>query len=348
MFTVVPRLCLIPACLSVALLSACANRNGLSYLASAQTQLADYALEGDTGPVHDPSIIRQGARYYAFTSDEPGAKAGLAIRCSSDRVVWAACGGVFSQTPQWVRDKVPGVGALWAPDIAFFNGLYHVYYAGSTQGSQRSVIGLATNTTLDPGDPAYSWVDGGEVLESQPGMDFNAIDPNILVDQDGSVWLTYGSYWSGIKQMQIDAKTGLIMPGAPRYDLATRPWVSGNPIEGASVVQHGGFYYLFVSVDHCCESSLADDDYKEAMGRGTTPHGPFAAMDGTPMLLGGGTVILEGNGNWVAPGGGTAHIDPASGEAVLTFHALNVQENGAMHLWVKGIEWVDDWPLLVE
>ena len=316
---------------------------------TAKLQLAHYALQGDTWPVHDPSIINQGATYYAFTSDEPGAGRGfhLPIRCSTDQVVWAACGGVFSETPQWVRDKVPGVGSLWAPDITFFNGLYRVYYAGSTAGSQRSVIGVATNTTLDPDDPAYKWLDGGEVMESQPGMDFNAIDPNILVDADGSVWLTYGSYWTGIKQMELEPRTGLVKVGSARYDLATRPFARGNPIEGASLVRHGSFYYLFVSVDHCCESRLDDDDYKEAMGRAISPHGPFFDMAGTPMLLGGGTVILEGNGDWRAPGGGTVHIDPATGQAMMTFHALNALENGAMHLWTTGLQWQGDWPVLV-
>jgi arabinan endo-1,5-alpha-L-arabinosidase len=284
------RIFLLPSLAVCLVLSACSGRSGgLSYSPGAQTQLVNYGLQGDTGPVHDPSVIRQGSRFYAFTSDVLGLAFGMPIRCSSDRITWQACGSVFAVAPAWVQAKVPGVGALWAPDIAWFNGLYHVYYAGSTSGSQQSVIGLATNTTLDPNDPAYQWVDRGEVIGSVPGDDFNAIDPNVLVDSDGSVWLTYGSYWGGIKQMQLDPKTGLLLAGSPRYDLATRPGVPNNPIEGASLVHQGAYYYLFVSVDYCCDTDYRNSNYKEAVGRATSPHGPFVDVAGTPMLEGGGT-----------------------------------------------------------
>ena len=257
----------------------------ISFAPDAGGLLSLYSLTGATRLLHDPSVIRQGSTYYVFTSDWFGLPAGnyLPIRCSQDELNWASCGSVFSRIPAWVQRKVPGATALWAPDISYFNGLYHVYYAGSTSGSQRSVIGLATNPTLDPADPAYRWVDAGEVLESAPGDDFNAIDPNIAVDATGNVWMTFGSYWSGIKQIQIDPLTGVPAANATRVALATRPQVSNDPIEGASVVRHGGFYYLFVSVDYCCNQNAATDNYKEMVGRSISPQGPFADMDGTLM-----------------------------------------------------------------
>jgi arabinan endo-1,5-alpha-L-arabinosidase len=222
-----------------------------------------------------------------------------------------------------------------------------VYYAASTTGSQLSVIGLATNVTLDSSDPNYKWIDQGEVLESTPGDDFNAIDPNVLVDTDGSVWLTYGSYWSGIKQRHIDTATGkLSTTDTTRYDLATRPSVLNDPIEGASLVQHSGYYYLFVSVDSCCNANLKSDNYKEALGRSTSPHGPFNDEQGTPMMQGGGTVLLQGDNTWIAPGGGTAYVDATNGESLIVFHALKMSENGTPYLWLKNISWQNDWPVL--
>jgi arabinan endo-1,5-alpha-L-arabinosidase len=322
----------------------------ISFVADSSGTLAGYSLTGSTQPMHDPSIIRQGATYYVFTSDWIGPPPGnyLPIRCSQDELDWTTCGSVFAHIPAWVQRKVPGAVALWAPDISYFNGLYHLYYAGSTAGSQRSVIGLATNTTLDAADPAYKWVDAGEVLESAPGDNFNAIDPNIAIDAAGSVWITYGSYWSGIKQMQIDPQTGAPLANATTLALATRPDVPNNPIEGASIVHHGNFYYLFVSVDYCCEANIANDDYKEAVGRSTSPQGPFVDGNGTPMMNGGGNVILETQGIWTAPGGGTAYVDPATGESVLVFHALKTTENGAPYLWIKHISWQNDWPALTQ
>ncbi len=351
--------CLLSACVLVlcSALSSCgttatasSSEGNLSFAAETTDPLATYALTGDNLPVHDPSIIRQGSTYYAFTTDVIGLPPSnyLPIRCSQDKLHWTACGSIFpAGMPAWVVAKVPGILGLWAPDVSYFNGEYHVYYAGSTLTSQRSVIGLVTNTTLDPTDPDYKWLDHGEVLGSVPGDDFNAIDPNILVDTDGSIWLTYGSYWSGIKQRQIDPGTGLLLASNPtRYDLATRPGVPGDPIEGASLVQHNGYYYLFVSVDHCCEQSLATDDYKEAVGRSSSPHGPFVDEAGTPMMNGGGTVILKADATWNAPGGGTAYLDPTNGDSLIIFHALNMTQNGAMYMWIKNLDWVNDWPVI--
>jgi arabinan endo-1,5-alpha-L-arabinosidase len=223
---------------------------------------------------------------------------------------------------------------LWAPDISYFNGEYHLYYCASTLHSQQSVIGLATNAALNPADPNYRWVDRGPVLASHPGDDFNALDPNIFVDQDGSIWLTYGSFWTGIKQRQIDPATGMLATGngnATRYDLAQRP---------------GNYYYLFVSVDFCCEQNPSTDDYKQAVGRSSSPHGPFVDQDGTPMLSGGGTVLLKGNAQWSAPGGGSVYVSADGSESLISFHAHNRERNLTPFQWVARLEWVNDWPVI--
>lgn len=300
--------------------------------------------------MHDPSIMRQGNTYYLFSTDVLGLPPGndLPIRCSVDKLHWTACGSVFPSIPSWIQAEVPGVTTLWAPDISYFNGLYHLYYSGSILQSQRSVIGLATNTTLDSHDPAYHWMDQGEVLASSPGDDFNAIDANILVADDGSISMSYGSYWSGVKQQLINPQTGKLIAGSRRYDLATRPGVPNNPIEGASIVHHGDYYYLFVSIDYCCNSNIAGDNYKEAVGRSSHPQGPFVDEAGVPMMEGGGTVLLRTNSDWLAPGGGTAYVDPQTGESLLVFHALKIAGNGALYLWLKHISWQNDWPVLTD
>lgn len=331
----------------------CANVSGfgnLSYAAESADPLAGYALTGNTLPVLDPSIIRQGSTWYAFSTDVAGfpTSGSLPIHCSTDKVNWTLCGSVFPQgVPAWIRRQVPGVIGLWAPDVSYFNGQYHIYYNASVLYSQRTVIALATNTTLDPVDPAYKWVDRGAVFGSQDGDDFNALDPNILVDADSSVWMTYGSYWGGIKQQRIDPATGMLMTGdSMRYSLAMRPGTPDDAIEGASLVRHGSFYYLFVSMDHCCGQTLAEDDYKQAVGRSKSPHGPFVDEAGTPMMDGGGTVLLKGNAAWNAPGGGTAYLDDTNGDSLLIFHAQDVSQGGVPHVWLKTLAWADGWPAI--
>lgn len=323
----------------------------LSYAAQASNSLTQYFLTGNTWPVLDPSIIRVNQTYYAFSTDVTGfdVSGHLSIRCSPDRINWTSCGAVFpSSVPAWLQASIPGTKSLWAPDISFFNGEYHVYYCASILGTQRSVIALATNTTLDPAAPGYHWVDRGPVLVSRAGDDFNALDPNILVDE-GHVWLTYGSYWSGIKQREIDSATGLLsVTDSIRYDLATRPGVSRNPIEGASLIRRGEYYYLFVSVDFCCEQQTKNDNYKQAVGRSTSPHGPFVDEEGTPMMSGGGTVLLQGTADWNAPGGGSAYIAPDGNDGLIVFHAQNLKKGATPYQWLKKITWDNDWPVLCD
>jgi len=310
-----------------------------------QTVFSEYDLTGATDPVRDPSVIRQNNTYYAFSTDTGAPVSGnLPILCSTDRVAWGWCGTVFSQIPPWVVQSVPGILGLWAPDISYFNGLYHVYYAGSTFGSNTSVIGLATNTTLDSTDPNYQWVDQGQVLASNSSDDFNAIDPNILVDSDGSVWLTYGSYWSGIKQQQIDPTTGELLSSNPTvYSLAYRPNVQYDPIEGTSLVHKDNYYYLFASFDDCCAPNPYQDTYRIMVGRGTSPNGPFVDMNGTDMMQGGGTQLLAGNDvTWNGPGGETAYLDPVNGD-IIVFHAIQLPD-GVPYLFCNSLTWTNGWP----
>ncbi len=111
-------------------------------------------------------------------------------------------------------------------------------------------------------------------------------------------------------------------------------------------MRHGSYYYLFVSVDHCCEPSITQDDYKQAVGRSSSPHGPFVDQAGTPMLQGGGSVLLQGNASWNAPGGGTAYLDETSGDSLLIFHAQNLAADGTPCAWIKKINWLSGWPVL--
>ncbi|MEZ4607536.1 MAG: family 43 glycosylhydrolase [Deinococcales bacterium] len=91
----------------------------------------------------------------------------------------------FFGRPKWIKDIVPAVTDLWAPDIAKVGERYFLYYSASSFGENRSIIGLATNTTLDPHHPDYKWQDEGMVIASNEGDNWNAIDPNFILDATG-------------------------------------------------------------------------------------------------------------------------------------------------------------------
>ena len=161
-------------------------------------------LSGTTG-AHDPSdVIKDGNTYYYFATGQ-----GIISRSSTNLTNWSAGPSVFSTQPSWTTTAVPGfTGFFWAPDVVFQNNLYYLYYAVSTFGSKVSAIGLATSPTLNPSAANYGWTDQGAVIQSNNSNNFNAIDPYILQDTDGKMWMSYGSYNSGIYIAQLDPTTG--------------------------------------------------------------------------------------------------------------------------------------------
>jgi arabinan endo-1,5-alpha-L-arabinosidase len=309
-------------------------------------------LSGDYPYTHDPSIAREGNNYYVFATGKSPFGGQFPIRCSTDLLAWKLCGQVFDAVPAWIQQASPATKDLWAPDISFFNGKFHLYYAYSAFGVNRSGIALATNDTLDPQSPKYHWKDEGLVLESKDGDDFNAIDPNIVLDQREQPWMSFGSFWSGIKMRRIDRATG--KPSAKDtklYALAARvkpenaaPPKPGLPadwqaIEAPFIVHHGNFYYLFVSFDLCCRGLKST--YRTMVGRARRVTGPYLDAQGKPLLEGGGTELLTANDRWLGPGGESVLQRPEGD--IIVFHAYDAA-TGKPALQISTITWQDGWP----
>jgi arabinan endo-1,5-alpha-L-arabinosidase len=310
-------------------------------------------VEGDVEYTHDPSIAKDGDTWYLFgTANGPVRKGELPIRCSQDLHSWKLCGYVFEQIPEWIKKQSPETKELWAPDISFFNGEYHLYYAFSVFGKNTSGIALLTNKTLNRKNPNFHWTDHGLVLLSRSEDDFNAIDPNLVLDEKGQPWLVFGSFWTGVKMRRIDAKTGLLSTEDTRlYSLATRkrpdnpppnpPGLPGDwqAVEAPFIVHHDDYYYLFVSFDLCCRGTKSN--YKTMVGRSRSVTGPYADAAGTPMLKGGGTPLLLGNNRWVGPGGESL-LQQKNGD-IIVFHAYD-RTSGEAYLQISTVAWVNGWP----
>jgi arabinan endo-1,5-alpha-L-arabinosidase len=310
------------------------------------------ALSGDYPLAHDPSIAMEKGAYYVFATGKAPDGGQFAVRCSKNLNEWKLCGHVFADIPAWIRESSPKTKELWAPDISYFGGLYHLYYAYSAFGANTSGIALATNETLDSTSPLYAWKDMGLILKSTETDDFNAIDPNIVLDDAGQPWLSFGSFWSGIKMRRIDATTGKLDASDPiLYALATRakpdnadPPKPGLPpdweaIEAPFIISHEGFYYLFVSFDLCCRGTHSN--YRIMVGRSRRVTGPYVDAEGKPMLSGSATQLLAGNSRWLGPGGES--ILQQGDSDLLVFHAYDA-ETGKPALQISTITWNGGWP----
>jgi arabinan endo-1,5-alpha-L-arabinosidase len=302
-----------------------------------QARVTVLELTGDLR-THDPALIHDeySGDWFVFSTGDPLVAGGtIQIRRSADLHNWTYVGTVLNAIPAWITQAVPGVTNLWAPEVHEHDGMFYLYYAASTFGSNRSVIGLAINRTLDP----TQWVDQGIVAESQPTDDFNAIDPAVIEDRDGTPYLSFGSFWSGIRMWTLQWPSGKLAPGqgAP-LRLADR-FVPPNAIEAPALMYRDGWYYLFVSLDFCCRGT--GSTYKIAVGRSRNPTGPYFDKLGTPLEHGGGTVILSEQGTLFGPGGQSIY------GGFLAFHYYDGTANGDFRLGIRKIAWSEDgWPII--
>ena len=332
------------------------------------------AFVTDTVMVHDPVMAWEDDTYYLLSTGY-----GLQWATSKDRKTWVVQSTPFiEQIPAWTYDSVPGFrGHVWAPDIIRWHDRWLLAYSCSTFGRNTSAIGLMTADRLNG-----QWKDEGCLVASREGRDnWNAIDPNFIVDDNDQLWLTWGSFWDGIQivrleigeQDQINHSLNLKLQIsnlksktiARRFNLSseaskaelpinpnppknpTSDYAGPNAIEAPFILHHGGWYYLFVSWDYCCQG--AKSNYRVAVGRSRQVDGPYVDRKGKPMTEGGGELFLEGDKQEFDAAGHCAAYDLPSGETLFICHGYSTKMKGASILIQRPITWTSDgWPVLKE
>ena len=222
-----------------------------------------FALDGEPG-MHDPStVIQADGKFYVYATGN-----GLPAFVSDDGWTWRRAGSVMQAVP----GGRPGPDVIarggnnsWAPDVIRVGDRYFLYY--SAPGTQpKSAIGLLVGKTLDPNSPDYKWEDGGPVVWSDGVEDSNAIDPGVLRDPtNGTLWLTYGSYFGYIRLVELDPKTG------KRLHPERKPVNIAINSEASIMIFRDGWYYLLVTHGSCCAGGELQLQH---------PHGPVEKSDG--------------------------------------------------------------------
>ena len=305
----------------------------------------------DTPIVHDPVMACEDSTWYLFCTGM-----GIQKMTSKDRRQWTVHPeAVMSLIPQWAHDSVPGFEHhVWAPDVIRWHGRWWLAYSCSTFGKNGSAIGLLSTPSLS----APVWNDEGCIVTSREGRDnWNAIDPNFIIDDNDQPWMTWGSFWDGIQMVRLDTTMHIAKGEQPRTIARryapgdkhvpanpTSQYAGTNAIEAPFIFRHDGWYYLFVSWDYCCRG--AQSNYRVAVGRSRQVDGPYLDRSGKDMRNGGGTLFLEGDKTQYEAAGHCAvyHVDDAD---IFICHGYSIAHNGARILIQRPIRWTaDGWPTL--
>jgi arabinan endo-1,5-alpha-L-arabinosidase len=294
-----------------------------------------WALDGDVG-LHDPStIVRDGSRFYVYATG-----GGLPVSVSDDGWTWRRAGTVMQSLPggkPGAEVIARGGNNTWAPDVMRVGDKYFLYF--SAPGTQpKSAIGLLVARTLDPQSPDYGWTDGGPVVWSDGVEDSNAIDPGIFRDPtNGSLWLTYGSYFGYIRLVELDPRTGKrLYPQRIPVNVAINS-------EASIVIFRDGWYYLLVTHGSCCAGAAST--YSIRVGRARKVTGPYLDRSGVDMLQGGGSLFLGSSGRVVGPGH-FGLLDLGDGVQKFSCHyEADLDRGGISVLDIRPLLWRDGWPV---
>ena len=268
--------------------------------------------------IHDPStIVECDGKYYTFGTGGGGLM-------SADGWVWES-GAVR-----------PGGGA--APDVLKIGDRYLCIYGatgGGLGGGHAGRILTMWNKTLDPNSPDFKYTDPIEVAHSEVDEDCDAIDIGFLMDPNGRLFCTFGTYFGNIRMVELDPATGARKEGAKDIDVAI-------DCEASSMMYQDGWYYLLGTHGTCCDG--ANSTYNIIVGRSRSPFGPFLDNLGRDMLQGGGKMVVAAEERRFGAGHfGRYIVEP--GVEKMSFHwEADLDLSGRSTLAIRPIIWKNGWP----
>ena len=297
----------------------------ISPVSIAEAEPEGYTIEEknfDRVSVHDPSIVKDPSTgtYYIFGSH-------LAFAKSDDLMSWTTFTNninsdyntLFEEPWSWagaVTTSGTLSGMMWAPDVIWNDTMQKWCMYMSIDGDNwTSSICLLTADNIEgpyeyKGIVVYSGVnnpkaevDAGKTdifkvlgedadLSRYRSTDYsciNAIDPNVQYDDEGNLYMTYGSWSAGIYQLKLDVNTGLrdyettyetVKNVSDAYygtKIAGGYYCSG---EGPYILHTNGYYYLFLSY----AGLEATGGYQMRIYRSENIAGPYVDQNGNSAI----------------------------------------------------------------
>jgi len=274
------------------------------------------------GMAPDPSVCRVGDNYYLVTSTFEYFP-GVAVYHSKDLIHWRLIGHALTRVSQLPLVRLTRNGGIWAPTIRYHDGVFYMVTTLKTEGHG--------NFFVHTKDPAGEWSDPIE-------LDQGGIDPSLLFDDDGKVYLTTGggNCATRICQSEIDIKTG------KRLSEIKPLWngTGGSSPEGPHLYKINGYYYLLIA------EGGTEYGHSETIARSRSPWGPFESYSRNPILT---------HRNFKAsPIQGTGHADliqAQDGSWWTVFLGFRPASRMAHHLgretFLAPVAWSQDgWPIV--
>ncbi len=205
-------------------------------------------------------------------------------------------------------------GNMWAPDVIYNKkmGKYCMYLSINGEGWYSSIIMLTADQITGPyryqapvvmsgfrAQSSYTATDApivlGETMPDRyaPSDNYgnhwpNAIDPCVFYDENGKLWMTYGSWSGGVFMLELDEETGLRDYDVTYAESETSDPYFGKKIAGgyyssgeASYIEYiGGYYFLFVTYG----GLEAASGYQMRVFRSLNPDGPFVDSKGSSAV----------------------------------------------------------------
>lgn len=274
----------------------------------------------------DPTVERgPDGRFYLVSSGGWGKQ-------SVDMVNWTDGYGKMESMPTW-----NGYEGLWAPDVTRIGDKYVMYYAHSQWMGDlwdKCGVGVAISDNI-----AGPYKDLGKLFTSREIGVYNSIDPNLFIEDDGRLFLAWGSYWGGLYIIELSSDGLSIKPGAQKVQL-TAP-----DFEGCMLHKHNGYYYLFASCGTCCEENKST--YTTVVGRATSLFGPYYDRAGGRMLDGKYHVVISNNRYFKGTGHNAEINTDDAGNDWIYYHAYEEKSPGIGRiLMMDRVRWEDDWPVI--
>ncbi|WP_327535671.1 glycoside hydrolase family 43 protein [Nonomuraea solani] len=271
----------------------------------------------------DPSILRVGDDYYLATSTfewYPGVR----VHHSRDLVNWRSLGGLLNEPRLLDLSGVPDSGGVWAPDLTYANGLFHLVYSvmdNYAHGYKDVANYLVTAPAIEG-----PWSDPVRL----PGRGFDAA---LFHDDDGTSYLLNmvfdsrpGRGFAGIELQPLDG-------GKARLIVENR-----SVSEGPHIYRAGGWYYLMLA------EGGTGYEHRVSVLRSRSLEGPYEDDPAGPMLTarhdpgldlqkaGHGCLVQTQDGDWYL-----AHL--AARPYTTRGRCVLGRESA-----IQRVEWQDGWP----